>query len=144
MSRLGELPEERFIGLVEDLTRHQEQLKTFQPSGSDSVLMQRIFSDNAADITITNVDFDSKAFNLVFTPDDTTLNTSLVYKMEYTYTEGTGNTVEIFVERQKVEAGNVQKWLFALLGSDFFPNSEVTIKFYFWASGPGTFSTVML
>lgn len=136
MAKNTRVPPDQYLQRdIQTLLNDIQQLKQYQLSGEDSIRMQRIFSEDAYDWSKVNVMFDDTAFNLVFTPESTDFDTSLVYKMEYTYTEsGSGSSVQIDVERQKVEAGNVQKWLFVVTGSDFFPNALVTIKFYFWAS----------
>lgn len=145
MTRIDELPDNAFVTEIKALEIEIDNFKKYQLSGYDSVRLKRIFSANPSDLSVTNVDFNSKAFELIFTPTDSSSNTSLVYKMEYEYTEDPGaSSIQVFVERQKVEAGNVQKWLFALNGSNFDPNPLVTFKFYFWASGSGTFTTQML
>lgn len=144
MSRLDQLPENKFANTLDRIIADQRDFKGTQLAGSDTIVMRRIFSANAADISFTNVHFNDSAFYLIFTPDDVTFNTSLIYKMEYAYTEGSGNSVAIIAEQQKVDTGNVQRWLFALQCSDSFPNSLVTIKFFLWASGSGTMTTEII
>ena len=141
MNRLDQLPENRLTATLARINADQRDFKGTQLAGSDTIVMRRFFSANTADITFTNVHFNDKAFYLIFTPDDVTFNTSIIYKMEYTYTQGSGNSVTIIAERQKVDTGNIQRWLFTLQCSDSFPNSLVTIKFYLWASGSGTMTT---
>lgn len=137
-------PEEQFVASVRQLLKDIEDYKGFARSGSDSVRMYRIFSANAADKSMTNVRFNNTRFRLTFTPDDGAAR-GLVYKMEYTFTEGSGNSVQIDVERENVNnADGSQSWVVSVSGSDFFPNTLVTMKFYFWASGTGSFSTVNL
>lgn len=134
-------PNKMFSADLVQLIRDVEEFKQFQRSGQDSVRMYRIFSDDPYDVQYTNVQFRNKKFRLTFTPDEAG-DAGLVYKMEYTYTEDLDdNSVLIEVERENVDSDNgEQTWLFQLICSDFFPNSLVTIKFYFWASGNGTFS----
>lgn len=133
-------PEDQFAADFEQLIRDVEEFKQFQRSGQDSVRMYRIFSANAYDKELTSVMFNNKKFRLTFTPTDGA-ERGLVYKMEYTYTEGSGNSVEVLSERENVDnADGSQTWLFIVSGSDFFPNSQVRLKFYFWASGEGSFS----
>lgn len=133
-------PEEMLVADIRQLLKDTEDFKQYQRSGQDSVRMYRIFSANAADKSLTNVQFNNKKFRLTFTPDDGK-DRGLVYKMEYTYTEASGNSVEVFDERENVDNDDgSQTWLFIVSGSDFFPNTLVTLKFYFWASGNGTFS----
>jgi len=135
--------QEMFAADVERLIADVEEFKQLQRSGQDSVRMYRIFS-GVVDKSMTNVQFRNKRFRLTFTPDEGA-DRGLVYKMEYTYTEGSGNSVQIDVERENVDnADGSQTWLFSVSGSDFFPNTLVQIKFYFWASGTGTFSTTDL
>lgn len=135
-------PQQMFAADVEQLIRDVEEFKQFQRSGQDSVRMYRVFSANASDFSKAGVTFINTRFRLTFVPDDGA-DRGLVYKMEYTYTEGSGNSVQIDVERENVNnSDGSQSWVFSVSGSDFFPNSLVTIKFYFWASGTGTFSTV--
>lgn len=133
-------PAEQFTASVRQLLKDLEEFKQFQRSGQDSVRMYRVFSANASDKSMTNVMFNNKKFRLTFTPDGGK-DRGLVYKMEYTYTEGSGNSVSIESERENVDNDDgSQTWLFIVGGSDFFPNTLVTMKFYFWASGTGTFS----
>ena len=137
-------PEEQFAADVKQLLKDIEDYKGFARSGSDSVRMYRIFSQNASDKTLTNVQFRNKRFRLVFEPIDGG-DRGLVYKMEYTYTEASGpsiSSVQIDVEREDVDNSlGIQTWLVSVSGSDFFPNPLVNIKFYFWASGEGNFYT---
>lgn len=135
-------PEEQFAADIAGLLKDIEEYKQFARSGEDSIRMYRIFSSNASDKLMTNVRFNNTRFRLTFTPDDGAAR-GLVYKMEYTYTEGSGNSVQIDVERENVNnADGSQSWVVSVSGSDFFPNTGVNMKFYFWASGTGTFSTV--
>lgn len=134
-------PDQQFVADVRQLLKDIEDYKQFARSGSDSVRMYRVFSQNAADFSKAGVTFKNTRFRLTFTPDDGA-ERGLVYKMEYTYTEGSGNSVQVDVERENVNNDDgSQSWLVSISGSDFFPNSLVTMKFYFWASGTGTFST---
>lgn len=137
-------PTEQFAADVKQLLRDIEAYKAFARSGQDSIRMYRIFSDVAADKTLTNVRFNNRRFRLTFTPDNGA-ERGLVYKMTYTFTESSGpdiSSVRIDFERENVDnADGSQTWLFSVSGSDFFPNPLVTMKFYFWASGTGTFTT---
>lgn len=136
-------PDEQFAGDVTQLLKDIEEFKQYQRSGQDSIRMYRIFS-GVVDYSKAGVTFANTRFRLIFTPTDGA-ERGLVYKMEYTYTEGSGNSVQIDVERETVtNADGSQSWLVSVSGSDFFPNSLVQIKFYFWASGNGTFSTTNL
>lgn len=140
-------PEEQLAVDLAGLIKDVEEYKQFARSGQDSVRMYRIFSNNAADYTTTNVQFRNRRFRLTFEPVDGG-ERGLVYKMEYTYTEASGSgisSVQIDVERENVDNSiGVQTWLVSVSGSDFFPNPLVTMKFYFWASGYGTFYTTNL
>lgn len=140
-------PDEQFVATVRQLLKDVDDYKGFARSGSDSVRMYRVFSTATSDKTMTNVTFRNTRFRLTFTPDDEGAR-GLVYKMEYTYTEASGggiSSVQVDVERENVDnADGSQSWLFSVSGSDFFPNPLVNIKFYFWASGTGTFSTTNL
>lgn len=93
------------------------------------------------------MNFNNKKFRLTFTPDEGA-ERGLVYKMVYTYTEASGpgiSSVQVEQERENVDNDDgSQTWLFMVSGSDFFPNPLVRLKFYFWASGTGTFSTTNL
>lgn len=133
-------PEDMFAADLEQLIRDVEEFKQFQRSGQDSIRMYRIFSEDAYDKELTNVMFNNKKFRLTFTPENGA-ERGLVYKMVFTYTEGSGNSVSVEHERENVDnADGSQTWLFIVSGSDFFPNTQVRLKFYFWASGHGTFS----
>lgn len=140
-------PSEQFVADVKQLLKDVEEFKGFARSGSDSIRMYRVFTQAAADKTMTGVTFRNTRFRLTFTPDDGG-DKGLVYKMEYTFVEASGpgiSSVQIDAERESVDnADGSQTWLFSVSGSDFFPNPLVTIKFYFWASGPGSFSTTNL
>jgi len=140
-------PADQFVADVKQLLKDIQDFKSFARAGSDSIRMYRIFSANASDKTMTNVEFNNTRFRLTFTPD-AGAERGLVYKMEYTYTEASGSgisSVQIDVERENVDnADGSQTWLVSVSGSDFFPNPLVNIKFYFWASGTGTFSTTNL
>lgn len=137
-------PDEQFVADVRQLLKDVEDYKGFARSGSDSIRMYRVFSQNASDKTLTGVTFRNKRFRLVFVPDYGA-ERGLVYKMEYTYTEASGpgiSSVQIDVERDQVTDENGrQSWLVSVSGSDFFPNPLVNMKFFFWASGTGTFFT---
>lgn len=137
-------PNEQFVADIKQLLKDIEDYKSFARSGSDSIRMYRIFSSDAYDYQKAGVTFKNTRFRLTFTPLDGA-GRGLVYKMEYTYTEGSGNSVQIDVERENVNnSDGSQSWLVSVSGSDFFPNSLVRMKFYFWASGIGTFSTTNL
>ncbi|MFA5172584.1 MAG: hypothetical protein WC426_13565 [Sulfuriferula sp.] len=135
-------PEQQFAADVRTLLKDIEDFKQFQRSGQDSIRMYRIFS-GVVDKTLTGVTFNNKRFRLKFTPDEGKQR-GLVYKMEYTYTEASGggiSSVQVEQERENVDNDDgSQTWLFVVSGSDFFPNPLVQMKFYFWASGTGTFS----
>ena len=140
-------PPEQFATDVKQLIQDIQDFKGYARAGSDSVRMYRVFSANASDKTMTNVTFNNTRFRLKFLPDDGA-ERGLVYKMEYTYTEATGgsiSSVQIDFERENVDnSDGSQTWLFSVSGSDFSPNPLVNMKFYFWASGNGTFSTTNL
>lgn len=136
-------PPEMLAADLQQLIKDVEEFKQFQRSGQDSIRMYRVFSNDAYDKQLTNVMFNNKKFRLTFTPDEGA-ERGLVYKMVYTYTEASGpgiSSVQIESERENVDnADGSQTWLFMVSGSDFFPNTLVRLKFYFWASGTGTFS----
>lgn len=140
-------PPEMLAADLQQLISDVEEFKQFQRSGQDSVRMYREFSANAYDIELTNVQFNNRKFRLTFTPDEGA-ERGLVYKMVYTYTEASGSgisSVQIEHERENVDNDDgSQTWLFIVSGSNFFPNPQVRIKFYFWTSGTGTFSTTIL
>lgn len=137
-------PPEMLAADLQQLIKDVEEFKQFQRSGQDSVRMYRVFSEDAYDKELTNVQFNNRKFRLTFTPDEGA-ERGLVYKMEYTYTQSGVNSVEVLVERENVDNDDgSQTWLFQLSGSDFFPTPWSRLKFYFWASGTGTFSTTDL
>lgn len=140
-------PDQQFIADFQGLLKDIEEYKQFARSGQDSVRMYRVFTGFTSDKTMTGVTFRNTRFRLTFVPDDGAAR-GLVYKMEYTYTESSGpgiSSVQIDVERENVDnADGSQSWLVSVSGSDFFPNPLVTMKFYFWASGTGTFNTTNL
>lgn len=140
-------PDQQFVADVRQLLKDIEEYKGFARSGSDSIRMYRIFSNDASDKNLVNVQFRNRRFRLIFQPESGA-ERGLVYKMEYTYTESSGpgiSSVQVDVERENVDnADGSQSWLVSVSGSDFFPNPLVTLKFYFWASGVGNFYTVDL
>lgn len=140
-------PDEQFVTDVKQLLKDIEDFKSFARSGSDSIRMYRVFNAGSTDKTMTGVTFRNTRFRLTFVPDDGA-ERGLVYKMEYTFTEASGpgiSSVQVDVERENVDnADGHQTWLVSVSGSDFFPNPLVNIKFYFWASGTGTFFTTNL
>lgn len=130
-------PSDQFAADFKNLIRDVEEYKQFQRSGQDSVRMYRIFSEDAADVTYTDVMFNDTKFRLTFFPDSGAAR-GLVYKMEYAVT---GDAVEVFSQRENVDnSDGSQSWIFIVSGSDFFPADVVNLKFYFWASGTGTFT----
>lgn len=137
-------PSEQFVADFKGLLKDIEEYKQFARSGQDSVRLYRVFSNNASDFSKAGVTFRNTRFRLTFEPADQGAR-GLVYKMVYTYTEGSGNSVQVDVERENVDNSlGIQTWLVSVSGSDFFPNSLVTMKFYFWANSPGTFFTTNL
>lgn len=143
MEEVVALSDERFAQDIQKLLRDLEEFKQFQRSGQDSIRMYRIFSANSSDKSLTSVGTSNKRFRLIFTPNEGE-GRGLVYKMVFTYTEGTGSSVSIRSEREKVNEDGSQTWLFAITGSDASPNSLVEFKFYFWSSGDGSFTIVDL
>ena len=140
-------PDQQFVVSVKKLLQNITEYKGFARSGADSIRMYRVFSALTADKTLTTVKLNNKRFRLIFTPDDG-VDRGLVYKMEYTTVQTTGSgisSVTIATERETVSlADGTQSWIFGCTGSDYYPNPLITIKFYFWASGTGTFTTVDL
>lgn len=140
MSKLRIPPTDQFAADIRQLADDLEEYKKYQRSGEDSIRMYRVFSDAVADKTLTTVLFNNKKFRLTFTPDAGP-EQGLVYKMRYTLI---GDAVA-FVEREsEIGDDGSQSWLFVVSGSDFFPAALVELKFYFWASGTGTFSVTDL
>lgn len=138
-------PESFFIEDVQQLARDVAEFKQPQRGGLDSVRMYRVFSQNAVDKTVPDVRFANRRFRLTFTPENTDHDTSIVYKMEYKVTQDGTNGMQVEMEREKVVPGtNKQSWLFVLTGSDYYPVPNAYFKFYFWASGKGTFTVTDL
>ena len=59
-------PSQQFVADVKQLLKDIEEYKGFARSGQDSVRMYRVFSDDAADVTKTNVTFNNTNFRLTF------------------------------------------------------------------------------
>lgn len=136
MDNIRNMPQDQFAADFRKLLVDLEEFKQFQRSGQDSIRMYRIFSDAESDKTLTSVMFNNKKFRLTFIPD-AGAERGLVYKLRYSMI----GDAEAFVERENVDnEDGSQSWLFIISGSDFFPASEVKLKFYFWSSGTGTFS----
>lgn len=146
MGRLDLLPENELVRRITALTRLRDELKSKQIFGSDSVQTARVFSANPFDIQVDDVQFNNRVVEVTFTPADTTYtDSSLVYSL---HTEGVQKVnpnavVDVFVERQK-PSGGVQKWRVYLSGSDFYPTEWVRLKFYFYATGNGQISAVLI
>lgn len=133
-------PSDQFVADVKKLMNDLTEYKQFQRSGQDSIRMYRVFSDDAVDKTLTSVGFMNKKFRLTFYPDNGA-DRGLVYRMEFTMDQSPGGSVIPFAERENVDnEDGSQTWLFIMNGSDFFPTPLVELKFYFWASGTGTFT----
>lgn len=126
--------------VLADADRESKAIKSSQLAGSDSVRQQRIFSDGSFDVEYADVTGSNAKFYLVFTPDDTIFNTSLVYRMEVLIDQPDTNTALVYWERLRVASGNVQRWEFRVQGNDATPVSYVRLKFYFWATGNGIFA----
>lgn len=143
--RITELNDNSVVRRIHALQKLRDDIKAAgQRFGSDSVVTQRIFSGSAYDIEVTDVQFNNRVVEVVFTPSNTAdTSTSLVYKMEFT-TTSSGFVDSSWVERLKPVNG-VQKWRLYLSGNQP-PNQAAwwRAKFYFYASGSGTFTATLI
>lgn len=147
--RLTLLTENELVRRIRALERLRDALKAVgQRFGSDSVKVWRIYSANAYDIQIDDVRFNNRVVEVTFTPSNPNdPNTSLVYKMVPVYmpVNGDNNTWQENDQMQRLKPVNgVQKWRLYLNGSDYYPTSYVRFKFYFYASGNGTFTATLI
>lgn len=143
--RITELNDNSVVRRIHALQKLRDDIKAAgQRFGSDSVVTQRIFSGNAYDIEVTDVQFNNRVVEVVFTPSNTAdTSTSLVYKMKFT-TTSSGYVDSSWVERLKPVNG-VQKWRLYLSGNQ--PPYQAAwwrAKFYFYASGSGTFTATLI
>lgn len=146
MGRIDLLPKNELVRRVSALTRLRDQLKAKQIFGSDSVRTARVYTADAYDIEVTDVQFNNRVVLVTLTPDDTTYGESaLAYSIhvEGTAAANPNSVVDLFVERD-VPANGVQQWKIYLQGSDFYPTSWVRLKFYFYATGSGQISASLI
>lgn len=143
MNRLDGLAENSLVARVKRLMALSNELKSAQRFGSGSVRTSRVFSGNASDFQATSIGFNNRVIEVTFTPADTTVgNTSLAYKMDFTYTT-VGGSIDVITERL-VPSGPEQKWRLYLEGSDVSPVTSADFKFYFYTNGGGSFTAQLV
>lgn len=116
-----------------------------QRVGSRSVRIYRVFSQDDYDIEVTDVGFDNRVVEVVFTPDDEGLGLGGVFRLEYTVTySGVGNPVNVTREDLPPSQSGPSVFRFYLSSSDSFPNAWARLKFYVFANGSGTITATLL
>jgi hypothetical protein len=139
MSRLDQLPESRLVKRIADARAALQQLKNAQTFGSSSVKTHRVFSSAPSDITVAAVNLTIRRVLVAFTPADTGQDgLGLVHSMRFTHVVTGYQFPAIWVERQLPTAGQ-QTWIVYLSGVNS-PTCDVSLKFYFYANGDGTFT----
>lgn len=147
--RIQLLNENSLVRRILTLEKLRDALKAVgQRFGSDSVKVWRIYSAASYDIQVNNVQFNNRIVEVTFTPDNPNdPNTSLVYKMvlQYMPSSSDNNSFDDDTQIERLKPVNgVQKWRLYLSGSDYYPTAWVQFKFYFYASGNGTFTAQLI
>lgn len=141
--------------LVERINVMRQTLDAFksgaaQTVGSDSFRTHFIQSGDIYDIRCTGVTFNNTSVLIAFTPADASVSsTSLVYRMLVAYQDSDGIVMPAGshfdgLQRQKPTADGVQQWYLYLEGPGSGSLAWIDLKFYFFASGAGTFSVALV
>lgn len=143
MNRLNNLSDNVIIRRIDDLKRQQEEIHRAQRMGRGSVTPHRVFSGNAYDFEITNVqDYDTRVMELTFTPDDTSGDLGGVFEMLWEIVGGGG---VMTTEEPLVPDNGLSKWRFYFQRSPFVPpNPSAQYKFWFWSNANGTFTANLI
>ena len=151
MGALERLPEK---ALSEELKRHiaeTAELKgSFQSLGSTSVLTHRIFSDDVYDVQLTASPTPGTVLinqaDVTFVPDDNTFGGAFCYRVFVKCFDISNNVIDpaypVYIERKETTDGS-QKWSF-YHASFGYPEDTIRLKFYFFTTGSGTFSTTLV
>lgn len=149
MSRVDFLPEEELSNRLLELRKNLDEIKTLQFIGSDMVRNYLVSSADQWDTTSSTSGSGAGAvafhdYRLTFTPDTDNVLAGAAYQFDYVFDHTVGNAdVSISICREKITSGNIQTWLIRLRLSFFAAGTTTTtIKFYLFASSPGTISVV--
>ncbi|MBV1778669.1 hypothetical protein KRR55_06025 [Paeniglutamicibacter sp. ABSL32-1] len=136
MSVLDSLPSNRPLALLREARQISHEIKTAQQRGSSSILMSRLQSDDAWDITVSG----SGVVEILFTPDNMQFGGAFCYrvygKSADQYDSRDLNQYEI---KRKPNVGDEQRWLVPYVVS-----VPTQFKFFFFAQGSGTFTVKKL
>lgn len=150
MSILERLPER---GLSEELKRRLQdsaELKgSFQSLGSTSVITHRIFSENTYDVQFTPPpvmgDLKVNRADVEFIPDDTTFGGAFCYRMQIVALDTTNAPLAgIQPEIQRLPSSDGRQRWSVLHPSFGYPGDTARLKFYFFATGSGTFTASVI
>ena len=146
MSPLERLPENVLSTELKQRIAEANELKgAFQSIGSSSVVTHRIFSENTYDVeftppsTVGNLKVNRA--DVEFIPDDKTFGGAFCYRMEVRALDTDNNPlggIQPEIERKPTVDGR-QRW--SVYHSSFgYPGDTARLKFFFFATGSGTFS----
>lgn len=147
MSPLDRLPENAFKVELSRRAAESQQLKgSFQAFGSTSVKTHRIFSPNIYDIQFNASPIPGTVVvhqvDVEFIPDDMTFGGAFCYQVLARYLDLSNNPATWYfrIAERKPSINGRQQWSFYHLSFGYATDS-VRLKFYFFATGSGTFTT---
>lgn len=151
MTRLHKLPQNQVAAHLAMLKGNHNDLKSgvAQPLGSTSFRTHLIQSGLAYDIQCTGVTNNNTVVLVTFTPTDSANGVlGLVYRFYMQYVDSTGTSYladsRLANIQRQVPSGSTQEWYIYLQGSNSSPIAWVDLTFYFFASGSGTFTSVLV
>lgn len=137
MGALDPLQQQTPVRLLRQGRRLNDEIKSRQRTGSASINTRRIFSPATHDI-VTPSSFAMHRILVEFTPDDLTFGGVFCHEMVAVADPTSPWPVAQRAERQRVTEDNVQRWILYTLWSN------TPYKFYFLATGSGTFTASLL
>lgn len=140
IDRTSQLSDNQLIERIKRARRWFQELRTSrQRFGSRSVKTYRNFTAAAYDIEVTNIGFNNRVVEVVFTPDVIKPGLGGVFDLQAVVTLPVGQVVEV-IREDIVPANGISKWRFYLSGNDSFPTSYARLKFYIYSNSSGTFT----
>lgn len=144
--RVDRLNEHELITRITTARRSFDEMRRSpQIFGSSSVQAHRVFNPGTYDIEVTNIGFDNRVVEVVFTPDSDAEFAGGVVNLEYQMTYDTsGTAVEVIREDLPPLTSGPSAWRFYLSGSDAFPASWARLKFWVYSYSSGTLTVTLL
>ncbi len=140
MGVLDLLPENQPVSLLRELEVTGNEIKSAQSLGQDSVVPHRIFSASAYDLQVA-VAGTARKVAVEFTPSDMTFGGALCHRL-YVRVLNTSNVdVAVVSDVHRIRTSDgTQKWEL------YLPPYTGTYryKFYFFATGSGTFTANLI